>query len=44
MGTTTLLVRGYDPLAAAAGYARLIRLVHEQVGDDIDGYRARVAA
>jgi len=44
VGATTLLIRGYDPLADAAGYARLIRLVHEQVGDDIAGYRARVAA
>jgi len=44
VGATTLLIRGYDPLADAAAYASLIRLVHEQVGDDIDGYRARVAA
>ncbi len=44
VGATTLLIRGYDPLADAADYAHLIRLVHEQVGDDIDGYRARVAA
>ena len=44
VGATTLLIRGYDPLADAAAYASLIRLVHEQVGDDIEGYRARVAA
>jgi alkanesulfonate monooxygenase len=44
VGATTLLIRGYDPLADAAAYARLIRLVHDQVGDDIDAYRARVAA
>jgi alkanesulfonate monooxygenase len=44
VGATTLLIRGYEPLADAAAYASLIRLVHEQVGDDIDGYRARVAA
>ncbi|HEX3493604.1 MAG TPA: LLM class flavin-dependent oxidoreductase [Streptosporangiaceae bacterium] len=44
VGATTLLIRGYDPLADAAAYASLIRLVHEQVGEDIDGYRARVAA
>jgi alkanesulfonate monooxygenase len=44
VGATTLLIRGYDPLADAAASASLIRLVHEQVGDDIAGYRARVAA
>jgi alkanesulfonate monooxygenase len=44
VGATTLLIRGYDPLADAAAYANLIRLVHDQVGDDIDSYRARVAA
>jgi alkanesulfonate monooxygenase len=44
VGATTLLIRGYEPLADAVAYASLIRLVHEQVGDDIDGYRARVAA
>jgi alkanesulfonate monooxygenase len=44
VGATTLLIRGYDPLLDAAAYADLIRLVHEQVGEDIDGYRARVAA
>jgi len=32
---------GYD---GAAAYADLIRLVHDQVGEDIDSYRARVAA
>jgi alkanesulfonate monooxygenase len=44
VGATTLLIRGYDPLPDAAAYANLIRLVHDQVGDDIDSYRARVAA
>ena len=44
VGATTLLIRGYDPLLDAAVYADLIRLVHDQVGEDIDGYRARVAA
>jgi alkanesulfonate monooxygenase len=44
IGATTLLIRGYDPLADAADYGKLIRLVHDQVGDDVDGYRARVAA
>jgi alkanesulfonate monooxygenase len=44
VGATTLLIRGYDPLLDAAAYADLIHLVHEQVGDDIDSYRARVAA
>jgi alkanesulfonate monooxygenase len=44
VGATTLLIRGYSPLADAAAYAHLIRLVHDQVGDDIDGYRARIAA
>ncbi len=43
-GATTLLIRGYDPLQDAAAYADLIRLVHDQVGEDIDSYRARVAA
>jgi alkanesulfonate monooxygenase len=43
-GASTLLIRGYEPLADAAAYASLIRLVHDQVGDDIDSYRARVAA
>jgi hypothetical protein len=31
-------------LLDAAAYADLIRLVHDQVGEDIDSYRARVAA
>ena len=31
-------------IIAAAAYADLIRLVHDQVGEDIDSYRARVAA
>ena len=44
VGASTLLIRGYDPLADAAAYANLIRAVHDQVGDDIDSYRARVAA
>jgi len=44
VGATTLLIRGYDPLLDAAAYADLIRLVHEQVGEDIDSYRARAAA
>jgi alkanesulfonate monooxygenase len=44
VGASTLLIRGYDPLADTVAYASLIRLVHDQVGDDIDSYRARVAA
>jgi alkanesulfonate monooxygenase len=44
VGASTLLIRGYDPLADATAYGALIRLVHEQVGDDVDGYRSRVAA
>jgi alkanesulfonate monooxygenase len=44
VGATTLLIRGYDPLYDAAAYANLIRLVHEQVGDDVIGYRTRAAA
>ncbi len=44
VGASTLLIRGYDPLADAAAYANLIRLVHDTVGDDITGYRASVAA
>jgi alkanesulfonate monooxygenase len=44
VGASTLLIRGYDPLPDAAAYANLIRLVHDQVGEDIDSYRARVAA
>jgi len=44
VGATTLLIRGYDPLLDAAAYADLIKLVHDQVGEDIDSYRARVAA
>jgi alkanesulfonate monooxygenase len=44
VGASTLLIRGYDPLPDATAYANLIRLVHDQVGDDLDGYRARVAA
>jgi alkanesulfonate monooxygenase len=45
VGATTLLIRGYDPLADdAAAYANLIRLVHEQVGDHVALYRARAAA
>jgi alkanesulfonate monooxygenase len=43
-GASTLLIRGYDPLADAVAYANLVRLVHDQVGDDLDGYRARAAA
>ena len=41
-GASGLLIRGYDPLADATAYGRLIRLVHDKVGDDLDGYRARV--
>jgi alkanesulfonate monooxygenase len=44
IGATTLLIRGYDPLPDAVDYGNLVRLVHEQVGDDIDSFRARVAA
>ena len=43
-GATSLLIRGYDPLADATAYGNLIRLVHDQVADDIEGYRARAAA
>jgi alkanesulfonate monooxygenase len=44
VGASTLLIRGYDPLGDAAAYANLVQLVHEKVGDDIVGFRARVAA
>jgi alkanesulfonate monooxygenase len=44
VGASTLLIRGYDPLADAADYANLVALVHDEVGDDIEGYRARAAA
>jgi alkanesulfonate monooxygenase len=40
-GASSLLIRGYDPLADAAAYRRLIGLVHDRVGDDLEGYRAR---
>jgi alkanesulfonate monooxygenase len=40
-GASGLLIRGYDPLADASAYGRLIQLVHDTVGDDIDAYRAR---
>ncbi len=43
-GASSLLIRGYDPLADAAAYGSLITLVHEQVADDLDSYRARTAA
>jgi alkanesulfonate monooxygenase len=43
-GASTLLIRGYDPLADATAYGQLIRLVHDQVDDDLDGYRSRLAA
>jgi alkanesulfonate monooxygenase len=43
-GVSSLLIRGYDPLADAADYRELIRLVHDQVADDLDGYRARAVA
>jgi alkanesulfonate monooxygenase len=43
-GASTLLIRGYEPLADAAAYGALIQLVHEQVGDDIRSYRIRSAA
>ncbi len=43
-GTSTLVIRGYEPLADATAYGRLIRLVQDQVGDDLEGYRARIAA
>jgi len=43
-GASALLLGGYRPLADAIAYARLIRLVHDEVGDDLDGYRARAAA
>jgi alkanesulfonate monooxygenase len=39
-GASSLLIRGYDPLGDAVAYGRLIRLVHDQVGDDVDEYRA----
>jgi alkanesulfonate monooxygenase len=44
IGATTLLIRGYDPLADAADYGNLVRLVHDKVGDDVSGFRASVAA
>jgi hypothetical protein len=44
VGATTLLTRGYDPLADAAAYAGLVRLVHEKVGDDIPAFRAAAVA
>jgi alkanesulfonate monooxygenase SsuD/methylene tetrahydromethanopterin reductase-like flavin-dependent oxidoreductase (luciferase family) len=44
VGASTLLIWGCDPLPDAAAYADLIRLVHDQVGDDVAGYRARAAA
>jgi alkanesulfonate monooxygenase len=44
VGATTLLIRGYDPVADAAAYGNLIRLVHDKVGDDINGFRATAAA
>ncbi len=43
-GASTLMIRGYEPLADAAAFGGLIRLVHEAAGDDLDGYRARTAA
>ncbi len=43
-GASGLLIRGYDPLADATAYGRLIRLVHDKVGDDLDRYRARCAS
>jgi alkanesulfonate monooxygenase len=33
VGATTLLIRGYDPLADATDYGNLIRLVNDAVGD-----------
>jgi alkanesulfonate monooxygenase len=44
VGATTLLIRGYDPLPDAADYGNLIRLVHQQVGEDVAGFRAHAAA
>jgi alkanesulfonate monooxygenase len=44
VGATTLLIRGYDPVADAAAYGNLVRLVHDKVGDDINGFRAAAAA
>jgi alkanesulfonate monooxygenase len=43
-GASTLLIRGYEPLADAQAYATLIRLVHDQVGHDVEAYRAAQAA
>lgn len=43
-GASTLIIRGYDPLADAIAYGELVRLVHDQVGDDLSGYRSRLAA
>jgi alkanesulfonate monooxygenase len=43
-GASTLLIRGYEPLADATAYGTLIRLVRDQVGDDIESYRARIRA
>jgi alkanesulfonate monooxygenase len=39
-GASSLLIRGYDPLGDAAAYGHLIDLVHEQVGDDLAGFRS----
>ncbi len=44
VGASTLLIRGFEPLADAAAYGHLIGLIHDVVGDDVDSYRARVAA
>jgi alkanesulfonate monooxygenase len=44
VGATTLLIRGYDPVSDAAAYGNLVRLVHDKVGDDINGFRAAAAA
>jgi alkanesulfonate monooxygenase len=44
IGATTLLIRGYDPLRDAVDYEHLVRLVHEQVGEDVEHYRARARA
>jgi alkanesulfonate monooxygenase len=44
IGATTLLIRGYDPPPDAVDYAHLVHLVHEQVGNDVERYRAHARA
>lgn len=44
VGATTPLIPGYEPLADAEAYGELVRLVHNQVGDDVAAFRSRAAA